>query len=128
MQPPRPTVLEADLAQYQATARRRQAAAEATLDRYRLRARALAEAAAELLRRDYGVTDVTLFGSLARPESPISLRSDVDLAVAGLPADRFFEAVGRLQGLDAGIAVDLLRVEDLPPHLMAVVRREGVGL
>lgn len=80
------------------------------------------------MRHEYGVDRVLLFGSMARPERPISLRSDVDLAVSGLAPERYFAAVGRLQGLDADIAVDLLRIEDLPDRLRVIVEQDGVAL
>ena len=54
------------------------------------------KAAADCLRR-HGAREVYVFGSAASG----SLRegSDVDLAVAGLPPDKFFEAMGQASDL-----------------------------
>lgn len=125
---PSSTLSQAEMVVYRATALQRQQEAQANLAAFRRRALDLAGVAAELLRHEYGVDRVLLFGSMARPERPISLRSDVDLAVSGLAPERYFAAVGRLQGLDADIAVDLLRIEDLPDRLRVIVEQDGVAL
>jgi hypothetical protein len=39
-----------------------------------------------------------------------------------------FRAGGRLQALDATIAVDLVAVESAPPHMMAAILLEEVDL
>jgi predicted nucleotidyltransferase len=117
----------ADLARYRATAQQREAARQAALEAHRARALAVARSAAHLLRQDFDATTVRLFGSLARG-GPVSLHSDVDLAVRDLAPDRFLVAVGRLQALDAAIAVDLVRLEEAPLPLRAVIEREGVDL
>ena len=63
---------------------------------------------------ELGAERVWLFGSLVwggmHPES------DLDIAVAGLPAGRFFEAYERLWSL-AGEPVDLLAIETAPESL-----------
>jgi len=52
--------------------------------------RAIERAAAAL--KAYGATEVYLFGSAA--SGRLREGSDVDLAVSGLPPDRFFQAMG----------------------------------
>lgn len=81
--------------------------------------------AARLLRSHYGAESVVLFGSLAagRPREG----SDVDLAVAGLPSARYFDALSTLMTL-FGAPVDLVRLEEAPQSLLARVAAEGEAL
>lgn len=118
------TLPAADLARYQATARARAAARQAELAEHHACALGVARAAADILRREFGATAVTLFGSLARG-GPVSWRTDVDLAASGVRADRYFAAVGRLQAIDPGVSVDLVRIEEASGALMAVIDAEG---
>jgi hypothetical protein len=52
------------------------------------------------------------------------LRSDIDLAVEGLPRDDLFHAMGELLAV-APVSVDLVRIEEAPPGLVRRVRIEG---
>ncbi len=117
----------ADLARYLATARAREAERQAALEAHRARALDVARQSALVLKTAFGARRVVLFGSLARG-GKVSWRSDVDLAVWDVPADRHFVAVGRLQAIDPTVAVDVVRVEDAPPALRAVIDAEGVEL
>jgi len=121
--PPAP----ADLARYRDTAQAREAARQADLAAYRARALKAAQGAASVLKASFGAQRVVLFGSLARG-GPVSWRTDADLAAWGVPADRYFAAVGRLQAIDPAVAVDLVRAEDAPPALVSVIEKEGVDL
>jgi predicted nucleotidyltransferase len=87
----------------------------------------VARQAAELLRTDFQVIKVMVFGSLVHKEL-FHLRSDVDLAVWGLDELEYFRAVGRLQSLDAQYSVDLILFEDAQSGLQKVIQREGVAL
>ena len=49
--------------------------------------------AAEILMQD-GCREVYIFGSLAK--GTFSAESDIDLAIVGLPKERFFSAYGRI--------------------------------
>ena len=49
--------------------------------------------AAEILMRD-GCREVYVFGSIAK--GTFSADSDIDLAIVGLPKERFFSAYGRI--------------------------------
>lgn len=99
----------------------------AALERHRDRALAVARRAADVLRASFGARRVVLFGSLARGGA-VSWRSDVDLAVWDVPAADTFTAVGRLQALDPAVAVDVVRIEDAPASLRAVIDADGVEL
>jgi predicted nucleotidyltransferase len=116
-----------DLTRYRATAHAREAERQAALSAHRARALATAHEAASELRRSFVARRVVLFGSLARG-GPVSWHSDVDLAAWDVPADRYFVAVGRLQAVDSAISVDLVRAEDAPPALLAVIDAEGIEL
>ncbi len=82
--------------------RRRKAKTSMEVTRRRRSAFAAARKAAWLLRDEFGVKEVILFGSLAR-RNGFTLFSDIDLAVRGISPERFFEAVGMVTGLSRGI-------------------------
>lgn len=84
--------------------------------------RAVVPRVAELLRREFGVQRVVLFGSLARGLA--HEHSDIDLAVQGLPARRYFDAMARAAEV-AGRHVDLVPLEDARPEVVAIVERDG---
>jgi predicted nucleotidyltransferase len=83
---------------------------------------ALLPAAVQRLVRDFGVTKVVVFGSLARDEA--GLGSDVDLLVEGLPADRLFEAMAEVSR-DLGVDVDLVPSEAARPGVVRRALAEG---
>ena len=112
------------LAAYRATMKRREARARRDQEQRREQARAIARHVARFLRTTYGVSRVVLFGSMAQ-EVLLSRHSDLDLAVWGLGADDYFKAVGRVQDEGARFSVDLIRMEQAPDSLCAVVREEG---
>jgi uncharacterized protein len=116
-----------EMAVYQATARRRLATRRQSLRARRTRAWETARRAAALLKEQYGVRRVILFGSLSR-EEPFSQRSDVDLAVWGLEERAYYRAVSHLLDLDPSISVDLVRAEDMAAGLLAVIESEGISL
>jgi predicted nucleotidyltransferase len=65
---------------------------------------------------------VILFGSLASGSAHEA--SDVDLAVAGLPSEAYFTALGELMALFCA-PVDLVRIEDACPSLVDRIAAEG---
>jgi predicted nucleotidyltransferase len=80
--------------------------------------------AAHLYR--HGARRVWLFGSVALGRRQ-DARSDVDLAVEGLPGDLFYRMVSELDQL-LGIPVDLVEVETASPRLLDVIRRHWILL
>ncbi len=84
----------------------------------------VAEGCTRLLRGKFGARAVYLCGSAAG-EAPWHARSDLDLVVEGLAADRFYDALGALWDLlPEGLDLDLLRLETAPPSLVRRVRGE----
>jgi len=91
------------------------------------RAWRLAQAAAELLRQEFGATRVVAFGSLARRDW-FTPWSDIDLAAWGIPPEAFYRAVAVVTGLSPEFKLDLVAPEDCQPSLRHVIEREGVAL
>jgi len=73
--------------------------------------------------RDFDVEAVWLFGSAAEDEA--SAR-DIDLAVEGLPRERFFDFYGRLY-FALPKPVDLVDLSQNPP-IAAIIRARGVRI
>ena len=113
-----------DLEAYRNTMRRRDEQARREQEARRRRARRTARRVAEYLRRTYDTDRVVLFGSMAE-EVPLSARSDIDRAVWGLDSADYFETVARVQDEAAPFQVDLVRIEQCPASLRAVIQREG---
>ena len=86
-----------------------------------------ARRAADLLREQFGAECVVLFGSLARNED-VGPRSDINLAVAGLSADPYSQAVARVQRVGEERSVDLVRLKDCVPSLRERIDEEGIPL
>jgi predicted nucleotidyltransferase len=121
------TISAEQMALYRQTAiRLAQQDREQLVARYE-RAQRTADRAAQWLRDEYAVDQIVVFGSLVHREQFHS-HSDIDLAVKGLPEAAYFGAVGRLQGLDPEFSIDLIRVEDAPASLLAVIESEGIPL
>jgi predicted nucleotidyltransferase len=72
---------------------------------------------------EFGVEAVWLFGSAVEDEA--SAR-DIDLAVEGLPPERFFDFYGRLY-FALSQPVDLVDLSQDPP-IAAIVRARGVRI
>jgi predicted nucleotidyltransferase len=113
------------MSEYQQTARRRQAEAEARLDERFQQGHAVARQLADLLRRDFGAERVVLFGSLVDREM-FHTRSDIDLAAWGIPERRYLAAVGAVTSFTTAFSVDLARMEEASERLTQVVEEEGV--
>ena len=75
-----------------------------------------------MLVTHYQARRVVLFGSLANGTH--DEQSDVDLAVEGLPSAVYFHALADLRDLFAG-PVDLVRIEEAMPSLLARIQEEG---
>lgn len=114
-------------AQRQSWQRRLEAEAAVLAKRQSAARRLADEAAHRLCERWPQLHAVWLFGSLQN--GCFGLSSDVDLAVAGLPADALLGAMALLEPLQDGeIAIDLVRLEDLEPHWQQRIRERGEPL
>lgn len=87
-------------------------------------ARKVARRAVSILRKQFGVKKVVLFGSVIHP-GLFHSRSDIDIAVWGLKGREYYRAVGVLQALDSQIGIDLIAHESASPSLRKVIREEG---
>jgi len=120
-------VTDQDMAIYRATARKREEKERQELIKRAEKARSLAQRAAKLLKEQFGATEVTLFGSLARG-SFFHRRSDIDLAVAGIESHDFWRACANLATLGSEFEIDLVDVDTVSPKLRLEIEREGVEL
>jgi predicted nucleotidyltransferase len=89
-------------------------------------ARATARKVARLLVRRYGARRVVLCGSLARGD--FRRGSDIDLAVDGVPAERFFEASAAAARAAGRFDVDVVPIESATPRYREWLADEGVVL
>ncbi len=112
---------------YRATARRRAIEERRRLALRHEHAWAVASQAAALLRAEYGVDRVAVFGSLVQSEL-FHRGSDIDLAVWGMDERHYYRAVGRLLALDPDFEVDLIMVEEAPVSLRDTIQKEGKDL
>lgn len=94
------------------------------LERRYKKALAAAEEAARLLKEDYGAKKVWIFGSLT-DQDRFNKWSDIDLAVQGVPSDRFYSAVGAVTGLISDFKVDLIDIDNCKDSLAKAVESEG---
>lgn len=78
------------------------------------------------LHTTFGATKVVLFGSLARGQ--FSFRSDVDLAVWGIPPALFYRAVAFVTGYSTSWSIDLIDAAEAPPNLLQNIEKEGLEL
>jgi uncharacterized protein len=120
-------VTSEEMAVYRTTARQRWEKQRHALNARRMDAWETAARAATLLKKQYGVNRVILFGSLARTEL-FSVHSDIDLIVWGLDEHIYYRAVSQLLDLDPQISIDLVRAEDATASLLEVIKTEGICL
>lgn len=85
----------------------------------------LARRAASLLKERFGAKKVVVFGSLT-DRSRFKRSSDIDLAVWGIPDERFYAAVGAVTGLSAYFKVDVVDAADCPERIRKSIESEGI--
>jgi predicted nucleotidyltransferase len=73
----------------------------------------LIKKAANILKT-FGATDVYLFGSY--PKRTYRVDSDIDLAVSGIPPEKFFEAMGRAEDI-LNREIDLIDLDEKNPFV-----------
>jgi predicted nucleotidyltransferase len=113
------------LDEYVAYWKKHQAAQQA--DNRHLQQQALldAHAIAAMLRREFGVSRVVLFGSVAKGH--VHRGSDIDLAVANLKKEALFAAMAQATCLSQ-FTVDLKPLEELESHFQERVLATGVDI
>jgi predicted nucleotidyltransferase len=116
-----------ELAAYRAAARRRHEAEQRALVAREQRAWLLARQAANLLRDQFHVSWVVVFGSLIHPGC-FTPWSDVDLAAWGLRPDNWLKAIGMVMDLDTDIALNLVDMGICKASIKEVIEREGVPI
>ncbi len=85
--------------------------APASVEQRRQIALAVAQQCTQILKQDFGVDQVVIFGSL-RGDTPWHCQSDLDLAVQGLSKERLLEAHRRLEMVvPQWLPLDLVAVE-----------------
>jgi predicted nucleotidyltransferase len=90
----------------------------------------VARQAAEVLKTQFGVTRVVLFGSILNPEM-MHERSDIDLAVWGLSIHLLLKAgcaVDRITIAEGFGESDLVAFETAYPHIQASILKTGLEL
>lgn len=121
------TMTPEDLERYRTALKSRLAVTHSQAEVRLRKAREAASRAALILKEEFGVQQVFLFGSSVHP-SLFHIHSDVDLAVWGLTGREYFRAVGVLQSLDPEIAVDLVAFEEASRSMQEMILREGQRL
>jgi predicted nucleotidyltransferase len=107
-----PTALPEEIEQYRDGWNQRQDYRERKRKKRKERAERIVSELADILREEFGASRVYVFGSLTRDNVPFHEHSDIDLAVSGIPDERFYEAVGRCLGHTADFSVDLVDLEN----------------
>lgn len=92
-----------------------------------LRAWEAAREAARLLKEQFDAQRVLVFGSLVHPER-FSRWSDIDMAVQGLPARKFYRAVAEATGLSGEFQIDIVDLESCRPAMRERIELEGKEL
>ena len=93
-------------------------------DKHRQAAQAAAQECVRVLKEQFGVHAAYVFGSL-RGDSPWHERSDVDIAVEGLPPEQYMKALTVLYDLlPPGMELDLVALEHAVPELVALAKGE----
>lgn len=127
-----PTALELERGEwrrYQRGLLRRSVPRQLTPEEQRERDRLLARVRelAKMLKRQFGVRKVVLFGSLARM-SWFTPGSDVDLAVEGLETRKYWRAWKLAEEIIADRPVDFVEIESVSDSLKKAIDRYGVEL
>lgn len=116
-----------ELERYRETCRRRDEQARQAQKQMHRDGRAAARRAANLLRAEFDVDRIVLFGSVARG-AYLGPRSDVDVAVEGLAAGQHAQAVDRVQSVAGRARIDLVRFEQCSASLRKAIETTGVEL
>ncbi len=87
----------------------------------------LAKQAANLLKEQFKVSKVVVFGSLIR-EDCFTPWSDVDLAAWGISPQDTFRAMEAVKDLDQDIEINLVDIETCTKNLKLNIEKDGILL
>lgn len=87
----------------------------------------IARKAAEILKINFAAQQVWVFGSLAHPPG-MNPWSDIDLAVRGIPKDKFYAAVAALIDLTADFKIDLIDMDSCKQQMQEIILHQGLEL
>lgn len=104
--------------QYIHTAQARKHQRIAAIEQRRRQGIAVAQTAAQMLKTEFAVSRIVVFGSLL--SGNFHETSDIDLAVWGLPEKAYFQAVARLLSL-SDFEVDLVEAQYASPEILAAI-------
>jgi predicted nucleotidyltransferase len=92
----------------------------------RLEAYKIAQKCAQLLKEQFKVNNVYIFGSVAG-DGLWHKWSDIDIAVEGLPSQDYFKALNAVDKiLPAGLELDLVTLEDATERLKERIKSEDI--
>lgn len=86
---------------------------------------AIAKKATLVLKDNYGAEKVMVFGSLTN-KSSFTRWSDIDLAVSGIPDEKFYAAVGAVTSLTTKFKIDLVDISACRASLRNAIETEGI--
>jgi predicted nucleotidyltransferase len=112
---------------YRRTARARLARERQAAAARREQALAVARAAAQVLKDQYGATRVIAYGSLLDSDR-FGPDSDIDIAAQGIPPAAFWRAWCALDRVSAGFEINLIALEIASGGLLDQIRQNGMDL
>ena len=121
------SVCPEEMAAYRRTAHARWERERMTLGKRRERAWEVARSAARMLREEFGARRIIAFGSLAHG-AWFTSRSDIDLAVEGLPPGVIWKAWSKVERALSEFEIDLIEVETTPESLWKEIEKWGISL
>jgi uncharacterized protein len=86
-----------------------------------------ARKACAILKNEFGAGKVLVFGSLTDPSS-FDENSDIDLAVLGIPDEKFYAAVGAVTNLVRNFKIDLVDIADCKEYLKKEIEKDGIEI
>jgi len=79
---------------------------------------------ADFLRREFEAAEVIVFGSLVR-DGVFDGRSDIDLAVRGIPTGAFYRAYAAATAVSPQFDLDLIDLDACPQPLRETILKNG---
>jgi len=87
----------------------------------------VARKAVSLLHEKFDAKRILVFGSLLHRER-FTHRSDIDIAVWGVPPEKFFKAVAKMIDLSQQFQIDLVSAEYCSERMRQKIEKEGVSV